>query len=259
MLQRRLAGVRRSRSGVALTVSGSAALKRQFRDTWLSPRYLNVLYARRALREAAGDVKGTLLDVGCGLRPYERVFEGRVRAHFGMDWPTDGARARPDLFGDALRMPLADVSVDTILATEVMEHLADPNQFLSEAARVLRPEGALVMSVPFLEPLHEEPRDYYRFTPYGLDRLLARHGFALTRIWAKGGWWSVVIGSFVAKSLYDCANPEQRRAGGRDRWWLLPVVVPLCALAQLTAYVLDCFATSRKYALGYVVLAVRRC
>lgn len=238
-----------------MTDASKARLKDIFRNTWLSPRYLANVYARRALHEAAEAVHGILIDVGCGLRPYERLFKGLVRVHVGVDWPAAETNAKPHVFGDALRMPFADSSVDTILATEVMEHLSDPDKFLEEAARILRPAGTLVLSVPFLEPLHEQPRDYYRFTPYGIRVVMERHGLAVVKMWTKGGWWSVVVGSFVTKSLYDWANPEHQRARERDRWWLLPMVLPVCALAQLAAYGLDRIASSQKYALGYVVLA----
>jgi len=233
-------------------------LKEALRNSWFSPRHLSVAYAQRAISASRQYVRGVLLDVGCGLRQYEAILGRHVEAYIGMDWPVRPETSRPDVVGDALHIPFLDNSVDTVLATESMEHLPDPELFIAEVARVLRPGGSLILSVPFMEPLHEEPRDYYRFTSYGLRTLLQKHGFSVVRVWTKGGWWSVVLGSFASKALYELANPEVRRDSGRDRWWTALPVLPLCAVVQLTAYLLDhLLGSSQKYTLGYVVVANR--
>lgn len=229
-------------------------VKRALANTWLFPRYIHLLYMREALKGAREHVRGRLLDVGCGLRQYEELVSDRVTQYVGMDWPVIAGRARADVIGDALRIPIRFATVDTVLATELMEHLADPIGFLTEAARVLRTGGVLVLSVPFMEPLHEEPRDYYRFTPYGLRRLLEEQGFVVQHIWSKGGWWSVVLGSFVSQSLYDLANPADAQGARRDGI-LAALVLPLCALAQSSAYALDRLFRTSRYTLGYVAIA----
>lgn len=135
-----------------------------------------------------------------------------------------------------------------------MEHLPDPDQFVSEVRRTLRPDGVLILSVPFMEPLHEEPRDFYRFTPYSLRHLLARHGFTVEQLWPKGGWWSVVLGSFVNQAIYDWASPPN--AQGRRRYTILTMLaLPLCSAAQVLGYALDRVFKSQKYTLGYVAIA----
>jgi SAM-dependent methyltransferase len=198
-----------------------------------------------------------LLDVGCGRRPYEPLFAGRVRRYVGADWPSHAERARPDLVADALSLPVRSGAVDTLLATEVVEHLPSPDRFLEEAARVLRPGGTLLLTVPFLEPLHEEPRDFYRFTPHGLRVLLERHGFTCDAVRARGGWWSVSLGSFVSQSVYEWANPERADGSRRDNPLALALVLPFCAACQLLAYALDRLVPSSRYAMGYVLAATR--
>jgi SAM-dependent methyltransferase len=235
-------------------VSGN--LKDRLRETWLFPRYLGALHTRRSLEAIHPDLAGVLLDVGCGRRPYEPLFAGRVRKYVGVDRPAYAGAARPHVIGDALDLPVAGSSVDVVLAMEIMEHVPEPARFLAEAARVLKPGGRLVLSVPFMEPLHEEPRDFYRFTPYGVARLLDQHGFAPRSINRKGGWWSVVLGSFVSQALYDTANPP-RFDGSRGTTIAGVLVTPLCAAVQLLGYVMDLVAPGRRYTLGYVVVAER--
>jgi SAM-dependent methyltransferase len=235
--------------------SPRGGLRERLRGTVLFPRWIGTVYAEPLLAQVALRASGTLLDVGCGRRPFEQLFAARVGRYIGLDWPSSRERARPDVVGDALALPLRAGAVDTVLATELMEHLPSPDAFLAEVARVLRRPGVLILTVPFMEPLHEEPRDYFRFTPHGLRALLERHGFAVEQVLAKGGWWSVVVGSFVNQTLYDWANPERPDGRRRDHPLALALVVPLCSLAQVCGYLLDRVFRSRRYTLGYVVLA----
>lgn len=233
-------------------------VKQLLRNTWLHPRYIGVVQMRSAMEQAGKWSQGVLLDVGCGLRPYEDLFFERITEYIGLDWPNLSYRVQPDVVSDAMHLPIANGAVDTVMATELMEHLPSPERFITEAARVLRSGGTLIVSVPLMEPLHEEPRDYFRFTPYGLRYLLERHSFVFKRIWNRGGWWSVVLGYFVSRSLYDWANPpdaEGRRKYGWYHWIKILSVLPLCAFAQLAAHMLDRTARSPKYTLGYVAVA----
>jgi len=213
-----------------------------------------MVYMRKALANAIPFAHGRMLDVGCGLRPYQNLFGESIGSYIGIDYPTTQHKAHVDLLGNAMALPFADNSIDTLLATELLEHLPDPDQFLGQIARVLKPAGVFIFSVPFLEPLHEEPRDFYRFTPYSLRLMLARHGFQIEQIAAKGGWWSVVLGSFVSQGLYDSANPIQPDGTRRDGV-LRFAVLPFCAALQWIAYLLDRVIKSSRYTLGYVVIA----
>jgi SAM-dependent methyltransferase len=224
--------------------------------TWLFPRHITQAYMRPLIMNAADLMSGRLLDIGCGRRPYEDLLAHRLTRYVGMEGSAT-SWSRADLLGDALDLPFSDGSFEVVLATEVMEHLPDSDRFLSEVGRVLSPGGVVVVSVPFMEPLHEEPLDFYRFTPYGLRVLLERHGFESHSISARGGWWSVVLGSFVSQALYDAVNPRAGRGRRRSplvAGWVLPV----CAIAQLAGYGLDRLFRSRRYALGHLAVARKR-
>jgi SAM-dependent methyltransferase len=234
------------------------ALNRRLSDSWLFPRHLASKYLRESVTRARPFVSGTTLDLGCGLRPYEPLLKGPGVAYIGMDWPVSPDKARQDVTGDATRLPFCGAAFDTVLATELLEHLPDPEQFLHEVARVLRPEGHLLLSVPFLEPLHEEPRDFYRFTPYSLRLLLEAHGLSIRELWTRGSWWSVVVGSFMPQALYGLVNPLDEQ--GRRHYSKVGtvLVLPVCALLQLTGYAMDCLTAGKSaYTLGYFVIAQR--
>ena len=132
---------------------------------------------RRALSVYA---KGKLLDIGCGDKPYQGMAAPYVQEHIGLDHPgTLHDASRAELIGGAYDIPLDDDSVDTVLCTAVLEHLEEPEKALREAYRVLKEGGYAIYTVPLFWHLHEEPRDFYRFTKYGLRYLFEKSGFRL--------------------------------------------------------------------------------
>jgi SAM-dependent methyltransferase len=148
----------------------------------------------RALTDALPNFRGRLLDVGCGYQPYRRLLlspPSQATGYVGMDLP-DNTYRPPDLSWDGRRIPLDDVSVDSVLLTEVLEHCPDPECVLRETARVLKPGGFMFLTVPFIWPIHTVPHDEFRYTPFALRRLLEQAGFQNPVIEATGGRHAVL-------------------------------------------------------------------
>lgn len=144
----------------------------------------------RVLQERLVDFYGIVLDVGCGDKPYRPLLlapSSRVRCYVGLDIRNSIYHA-PDLYWDGARMPLPDSVIDCALATEVLEHCQSPELLLRETQRVLKEGGFLFFTVPFLWPLHDVPYDYYRYTPFSLERHLRNAGFGEIHLQALGGW-----------------------------------------------------------------------
>lgn len=74
----------------------------------------------------------------------------------------------PDIIGDVCRIPFPDQSIDFIIMMEVLEHVKEPFIAVSEIYRVLKPGGRVILSTPFIYPVHAEPHDYFRYTKNGL-------------------------------------------------------------------------------------------
>ncbi len=149
--------------------------------------FVNPFYiARRALadsiRRFAPDFSGSVIDVGCGGRPYEKFFTNAT-SYTGMEFdsPTGRERSRADVFYDGSRFPFPDGHFDGALATEVLEHVFTPDQFLKEIHRVLKPGGKLLLTAPFAWDEHEQPYDYARYSSFGIRHLLENHGFRIQK------------------------------------------------------------------------------
>jgi SAM-dependent methyltransferase len=147
---------------------------------------------RNAVTDFLSNHRGTLLDIGCGKMPYKPLVlgHGERYRYVGLDIENHKYQqtATPDLFWDGVTIPLDDNSVDCVIATELFEHLPSPENVMSEICRVLRPNGHLFFTVPFLWPLHDLPYDEYRYTPSSLERHLKNSGFSAVSIKALGGW-----------------------------------------------------------------------
>jgi len=139
----------------------------------------------RALREAASQyVKGRCLDAGAGRMAYRRVLEEFCETYESLDIePRDGITHVADLEETGL----PDEQYDSIFCTQVLHHVRDPRRALVEMARCLKPGGRLILTVPHLSWLHNEPHDYWRFTVHGIRHLLRQAGLEEIRIEPLGG------------------------------------------------------------------------
>jgi SAM-dependent methyltransferase len=149
-----------------------------FLGVWLTPFY----FARRELYyemlRFAPRMRGKLLDVGCGTKPYRNLFSA-AENYIGLevDTPTNREAACADYFYDGNNFPFDDASYDGVICNQVLEHVFNPDHFLNEIARMLKPGGHLLLTVPFVWDEHEQPWDYARYSSFGLRSLLQRHGF----------------------------------------------------------------------------------
>jgi len=139
-------------------------------------------------------VRGRLLDAGCGNQPFRDWYAPLAEEVICLDAaPLPGV----DVVGLADRLPFADASFDTLLVTEVLEHVGDAEVAVAEIHRVLRPGGHALITVPYLYPTHEAPYDFRRFTHFGLSAILKRHGLEVVTLDAKGGGVLLLAHLFV--------------------------------------------------------------
>jgi SAM-dependent methyltransferase len=165
----------------------------------------------QALGYAAGRyARGRMLDIGCGSKPWARLFAPHVDEHLGIDH-VESVRegANVDIIASAYEVPLEDGTADTVLLSAVLEHLERPDAALAECRRLLKQGGHLVVTAPFIWHLHEQPRDFFRFSPYGLRYLIESAGLEVVELVPLAGAWT----TFSLELSY--AIRKYRRGGFR--------------------------------------------
>ena len=158
-------------------------LRETFLPSWCAV-FLNPFYFARyglyqAISEYSESLTGDLLDVGCGTKPYKSLFN--VPSYIGLDIDSHASRSRgiADYFYDGACFPFRNEMFDSVLCSQVLEHVFHPDQFLTEIYRVMRPGAKMLLTVPFLWDEHEQPYDYARYSSFGLIALLEKNGFVV--------------------------------------------------------------------------------
>ena len=124
-------------------------------------------------------------DIGCGEQPFRRQVEKLGGVYKGID-VEQNANGLVDLVSRAECVPLPGTSVDLVLCTEVLEHLDDIDLAVREIVRLLAEKGKVILTVPFIYPLHEEPTDYVRLTPHSIRQLAARNSLQILELQLLG-------------------------------------------------------------------------
>lgn len=211
------------------------------------------------LREVLPQVKGTIVDVGCGAQPYRTLLSSHVnyigidtadaKAHFGYEMP-DTRYFQGDSW------PIADATADFVLCTETLEHVAEPDRFLAEAFRCLAPGGTLLLTVPFAARWHFIPYDYWRFTPSGLTRLMSAAGFVQPRVYARGN--ALTVGCYKALALLlRLIMPQNKPSLVALLYRLMGAPFVPLALLLAAAANLSLRGQGGDDCLGYTALAVK--
>jgi len=122
-------------------------------------------------------ISGKVLDVGCGEKPYESLF--KTKEYIGLEYNNTENRAakKADIFYDGKTFPFKSSRFDSVVCNQVLEHVFESDDFLHEIHRILKPNGKLLLTVPFIWDEHEQPVDFARYSSFGLKNLLERNGF----------------------------------------------------------------------------------
>lgn len=201
------------------------------------------------LAALAGCIQGRVLEVGAGHVRRRGYFEppiARTRSWTCVDLSSE---PRPDIRANLQQLPLADRSFDTALCLEVLEYLPDPAGGVRELARVLVPDGTLILSVPFLHRV-DSHEDLWRFTEHGLRSLLESSGFEVSSMRPQA--FALGVAANVLKyAIYALPRGWRRRSLALA---LRPVLSALWASDRLLAPRHPALAT---FTTGYVVSAKR--
>lgn len=156
----------------------------------IHPQWLILKQHKSLLRDLTKFVKDNfvVLDIGCSDKAIGDLIETKAY-YIGLDYydtATNWYQTRPNVYGDAQMLGIASESIDVVYLMDVAEHLTCPEQALKEIARVLKPSGTLILTMPFVYPIHDAPMDFQRWTEYGLKQRITSCGLCCVDIEGHG-------------------------------------------------------------------------
>lgn len=238
-------------------------------DQWFPTKYVikknrlkasrNTMYVGLASRLAANLIAsryekiipqfftGKLVDLGCASVPFYGYYNKYISDVVCVDWAESFHESKYlDIVQDLnLPLQLDDNQFDTALLSDVLEHIREPQKLLNEVFRVLKPGGKLILNVPFMYWLHEDPYDFYRYTKYGLGFLLKNSGFEVV-IFEECGGAPEVMADIFAKHIKKI--PFFGKPLALFSQWSCLKFVKTSLGKRLSA------KTSKKFPIGYVVV-----
>lgn len=213
---------------------------------------INHIIDKELKKVLAQYMNGKLIDIGCGEKPTESFLREYVSEHVGVDHEgTTHNKDKIDVFAPVYDIPVEDESFDCALCTAVLEHVEEPSKAIAECARVLKVGGIAVYTTPFIFNLHEEPRDFYRFSKYGLTYLFQTNGFHIIELKALSGFW-VTFAIALTHYLWKFRRKRKSRILLKPFLSLIP---PFVLLIQRTAYLLDNIDKREEWTWMYLIVA----
>jgi len=194
---------------------------------------------------------GKVLDVGGKKENKRGIFRPPLDNVDAWEYLNIDGSTNPDYHCDASDIPVADSSFDTLLLTEVLEHLKEPEDVLRECYRVLKKGGNLIITMPFLYPVHADPYDFQRWTDVGIGRNLEKIGFKDIKIEPMGGLFAVLYDLLYA-SLGSASKNSRAIKNRVANRFLMPFLAKMFLLLD-QKYIYK----SRTITTGYYVNAFK--
>lgn len=197
---------------------------------------------RKQLMSVAKYLGGDILDVGGGEKNrYKNLFTFKTFTCLDIY-----AGPGIDIVASADDIPLPDESKDSVLSTQMLEHVQYPEKCVQEMYRVLKKGGYAVITVPQWNELHAEPHDYWRYTKYGLVELFERNGFRTVEQHQRGGFFSNA-GQMTIRYCIDRFNLQNHAFAGR----IFSRIFQLIGVIVIFLDRLDTSPANRKHAIGW--------
>ena len=169
------------------------ALHSEFQPSLIHPFY----FVRHGIKDGvikyASHMTGRMLDFGCGSKPYKSLF--RVEEYIGVDFENEGhphTNEQIDVFYDGKTIPFPDQHFDSVICSEVFEHIFNLDDILKELNRVMKPGAKMLVTCPFTWNEHEAPYDFARYTRFALDSMLNKNGFKIVEYSKSGNFITAV-------------------------------------------------------------------
>jgi SAM-dependent methyltransferase len=225
---------------------------------YISPHFLVKHYLFKDLRAISKKypIEGKIIDIGCGSMPYKKIFSNNCR-YLGIDFKSYSKNSsfqknKPDYYftNSYLKtnnLPFKPSSFDATLSFQVLEHHKSPEKLFKEFIRITKNGGLVIISFPLIWPLHEEPRDYYRFTEYVIIEFAKKYHARILEVKRQGSIFSTV-NSLLNDHLTNFASQNILN-------FIISVIIyPFFLLFSYSCLLFDKIFKSQQIFLNYVVV-----
>lgn len=170
----------------------SVSVRRHFVDNFFS----------KSFKELLSGKKVDIIDIGGKKMNKRGLFNAE---NFGSTTYVNLEKSsNPDILSDARDIPVDSASYDIAIMGELLEHVSDPIPVINEAHRILKNDGLLFITVPFIYPLHGDPDDYGRYTESYWKANFKKIGFEIVKLERHGGMFSVL--ALMIQHLFRAKN-----------------------------------------------------
>ena len=227
-------------------------------NTIFNYNWVNVRPMIRTFRELQDVFQGQVVDLGAGASPYYDLIAPMAKSYIAIDrefsFPEQEVRGIKRVAATMESLPLTTESIDTVLCTQAIYQMLYPIDALREVARILRPGGYAVFSVPHISPIHSEPNDLYRFTPDGFRKLAEAAGLHFRSVHVQGQLFSSFALCFAMSLVLSPVVPGQSMQ-------LLPrrqlLFAPLIALVNGISYLLDAVLPFNRTPVNFIIVMTK--
>lgn len=190
------------------TIPPDSPLISNYRDS-LRRHFVDDFYLKNIALLAEGS---QVLDLGGNKRAKRGLFN-IDKYKLDVVYANYSTQHLPDVQADACCLPFVDKVFDCVICAELLEHIRNPVDVLKEVHRILRPGATLLLTVPFMFPVHADPHDYGRYTDQFWLECMSELGYADIRIEWQGGFWCVCADMLRAYGM----GKEEQLSGTREK------------------------------------------
>ena len=168
-------------------------INKDFAPSLIHPFYIIRKSLLENVRKFSGSLSGRMMDFGCGSKPYKSLF--KISEYVGVDYENEGhphTNEEIDVFYDGKTLPFEDQYFDSVLCSEVLEHVFELDATLKEINRVMKSGSNILITCPFVWNEHEVPFDYARYSRFALKDILNRNGFEITHFAKSGNFMTTI-------------------------------------------------------------------
>jgi len=206
------------------------------------------------------------------MKPYYKIFNSRVRRYIGLDYKesinaedleiAQSKNRKPDIWGDAIFLPLKSDSVDTVFSSMVLEYINEPDIFIKEISRALKPKGKLILSTLQAYPVHHEKFDFFRFTKHGIKYLLGKNNLEIVSLKYNGRFFvhiGEMIVHYVNRRLFRNVNGVfWKTLFGFIKVILTPFLIMFTFFVNVICLILNYIDIDETFTTSYTVLAKKK-